>query len=270
MFVFSSCSHKKVNSSRSDSNSGSIAADLSGSIFSANDSFDRIGEEMLKEDPLLLECSEGKFEEAKNKIFLTAKSDDQYSEMNYRLGACYYIAKNITKAFYFWTKAAAGTKNERIKGNSFFNLSVAHKIKKNSKKALVLAREAYSLRKSPIVIYHLATLELELNLIDALANRYDELQQISSSTDPRWLNLLGDTSLKLSYFDKAESYYSKIPQDNLRKNPIAICNYVVSLYRTSKFIKLTTVLNEYKLELQEESYYKNIIGKFPEILKYDK
>lgn len=238
------------------------------STFSAQDSFVHLKNSEFDQDPLVKDCKKGKFDEVSKTIFNLIKNQKEVLPNTYRLAVCYSVNQNYSKAYFYWNKVYAASKDAHLKAKSLSNMSLVQWEWHKYRKAINYQREAAKIAPLPVIIFNIARMELALHLFTQMDIRYQQLKQIDSS-DPYLTLILAEMAMQLSYFDEAVGYYKNVGEDLLELRPVAVVNYVIALLRTNKIEQLKDTIDLYQQHLDASEYYTQTKKNYPELKKYE-
>lgn len=237
-------------------------------FFSIADSYVHLPLEEKERDAIVFGCNSGKASEITKNLFAEMKDATQIYINSYYIATCYAINKDFNRALHYYGKVYSASNDISLKSKSLTNMATIQWHWGKLRKALAYYREAYNLRPSPVILYLVASAELELGLYQKLLERKAEMLKFSF-TDSYWRLLLAELSFFTSDYDKAVATYEALPDDFWKMQNRSLANYIVALFRTGRHEAAKKFVAKWKEKLLPQPSYQSAKLLFPEIKKYE-
>ncbi|MDH4467177.1 MAG: tetratricopeptide repeat protein [Bacteriovoracaceae bacterium] len=203
------------------------------------------------------------------KILISSIERKESVELNFfRLGICFLYAGQYKRAIFNFNRSLFNSNDIVLKSANLHNIAYAQLKMGKYKRSMEYLKEAGKLAMHPMTSYNLASLQLHLNLVNDQSDSYQWLKSRTDTSD-KYLEILADLSISLSYYDDAVKYFEKISSEPMDKNSDLIVHYLMALHRTNKVEQIKKVLIDKKMFIENNPYYQQMVAQYPEIGKFD-
>lgn len=205
----------------------------------------------------LAECHRGNAKNALNKLKNELEENRENFEYWNKVGTCYYLSKNDSKATFFFEHALNISKKTKKKNPySYNNLGILYLKKRHFAKAKTAFELA--LKTSPNLLtpkYNLSQLYLQFGQIapakKILLDLYGE-----DSKDIDLISSLGVLAIIEKEYDLAIKYFNMIPEDDQKRADIA-AHFSLSLYLKGNYYEAREALKKQKVTTLKPFYKLN-------------